>query len=146
MPLRPVLLLALPMMFSLASPLFAHAGHAGGDHPMIEADAANAPAITAVRIENNPRGGIDIGIDVANFRFDPPPEGKDGATSDDPHAGMVMVYINGSTLTRMDGPDLHLPELPFGPHDIRLVLVTRGLSEIAVRGKPVEARLEFTVD
>lgn len=144
--LRPVLI-ALPMLFGLTAPLFAHAGHAGDDHPMVEVSAQSAPQILSARVENHPRGGIDIHIDVAGFRFAPPVTDAEGAAAgDDPQRGMVMVYINGSKLARMETPHLHLPELPFGPHDIRLVLVTRGQAEIAVRGKPVEARLEFTVE
>lgn len=134
--------LALPLALALAFPAFGHGGHSGDSHPVHDVPAEGAPKITSFRIEKDAMSGYNVFIATENFTFTPEDAGK----ADVDGHGHAHLYINGAKIARMYGPALHVTELPFGPHDFRVALNTNNHSEYAVDGRPIEARIEFTVE
>ncbi|HQZ11445.1 MAG TPA: hypothetical protein PK286_01050 [Devosia sp.] len=116
----------------------AHDGHVHQAHD-VAADAA--PKITGFRIEKAPAGGWTVLLDTANFSFVP-----DTAADAETNLGHALLYINGTALAALYAPIHHLDELPFGPHDFRVVLNTRAQEEYAVAGRAIDARLTLTVE
>ena len=133
---RPLLALAFALCAQAA---LAHGGHDHGEHPPVDLPAATAPAITGLRMEKG-TDGFTLTVTTTRFTFAPLGAPETAGT------GHAHVYINGSKLAEMEGPTLPIPELPFGPHDIRLVLSGTTHSEFAVQGRVIAAEITFTVD
>lgn len=130
----------------LAGQAAAHGGHDHAAPPPQEIDAAKAPTITSLHVTKDPSGGFTITVETANFTFlaeEPETaigQSQDGAT------GHAHVFINGHKLAEMHTPVLHLAELPFGPHDIKVVLTNADHADYAILGRVIAAEVEFTVE
>lgn len=138
--LRTLFAALLAVLLPLAAPVaFAHDGHV---HEAHDVAAEGAPEIRGFRIDRDPAGGWVVALDVTNFRFVP----DDAPDAAGEHLGHARLFINGTELGPIYGPTHYIDELPFGPHDFRVVLNTRAHEEIGVIGRPIEARFTLTVE
>lgn len=140
----PALALAL-----LAGPALAHGGHDHGTHPPQDLAPIDAPAIITFTVAKAVDGGFTVTLQTENFAFvsiDPDLPAHASGVIDGQATGHAHLYINGTKLAEMEGPVLHLPEMPFGPHDFRAVLGNPAHSEYAILGRVIAADVEFTVD
>lgn len=133
----------LPILFGLAlaigSSVSAHEGHVHETH---EVSVEGAPEITDFRIEKDPAGGWNVTVSVENFTF----VADDAETLPEGHVGHLHLYINETEFGMFYDPTFHIDELPFGPHDLKVVLSSFEHADYAVVGRPIEARLSFTVE
>lgn len=103
--------------------------------------AEGAPAILDFRIEKDAKAGWNVFLVTENFTFTP-------EAVNQPHVantGHAHLYINGTKLARLYGPAYHIEALPFGPHDLEVVLNTNEHAQYTILGRPVSAELTFTV-
>lgn len=122
----------------IAVPVLAHDGHV---HEIHDVAVEAAPVIVGFRIDKDPAGGWNVVLDTANFQFAP-----DDAADAEGNLGHAHLFINGTEFGKLYAPTYHIDELPFGPHDFRVVLNTRARAEYAVQGRAVEARFTLTVE
>ena len=132
-------LIALAGLLALAAPAVAHDGHVHETH---EIAAEAAPAITSFTVSGTPADGFVVTLEVANFTFIE--EGE--AAPPGQNAGHVHLFVNGSDLGMYYAPVFTLAELPFGPHDFKVVLSDAAHAEYAIDGRPIAATTTFTVD
>jgi len=116
----------------------AHDGHVHKTHDVA---AQAAPTIVAFRIVKDTVGGWNVFVATRNFEF--APELVNGPHVD--NKGHAHLYIDGSKLARLYGPAYHIESLPFGPHEMKVVLNTNGHEEYAIRGRPIQAVLAIDV-
>ncbi|ODT84077.1 MAG: hypothetical protein ABS76_00790 [Pelagibacterium sp. SCN 64-44] len=137
MKLIPALIASL--LLAAAPPALGHEGHVHETH---EVSAEGAPAISDFRIEKDPAGGWTVTVAVENFTFMP----DDAQELPPGHVGHAHLFINGTEFGMFYEPVFHIDELPFGPHDLKLVLSSFEHEDYAIVGRPIEARLTLTVE
>jgi hypothetical protein len=117
----------------------AHDGHV---HETEDVAAEGAPKILDFRVEKDASGGWNVFVVTENFVFAP-------ESVNQPHMagqGHAHLYINGTKLARLYGPVFHIEALPFGPHDMRIVLTTNDHHDYAIAGRPIEKTIEINVE
>lgn len=137
--MKPVPAILVALLLAAAPPVFGHEGH---EHEIHDVSAEGAPAITAFRIDRDPAGGWTVTLAVENFTFVP----DDAETLPPGHVGHVHLYINGTEFGMFYEPVFHIDELPFGPHDLKVVLSSFEHADYAIVGRPIEARLSLKVE
>jgi hypothetical protein len=133
-----------PIMLTVSAILAFSSAHAHDGHVHQTYDVApeGAPAISNFTITADPSGGFVVSVAVENFTFvehpaDAPAEG---------HAGHVHLSINGSDLGMFYSPTFTLQELPFGPHDLKVVLSSPEHADYAIDGRVIHATTTITVE
>jgi hypothetical protein len=121
-----------------ASPVIAHDGHVHETHDVA---AEDAPVITGFTVSGTTAEGFTVTVAVENFTF--VEEGEEAAG---PNPGHVHLTINGWDLGMFYAPVFTLEELPFGPHDFRVVLSDPDHADYAIAGRPIAATTTFTVE
>lgn len=116
----------------------AHDGHVHKTHDVA---AETAPKIVEFRIVKDAVEGWNVFVAIQKFEF--APELVNGSNVD--NKGHAHLYINGSKLARLYGPAYHIESLPFGPHEMKIVLNTNGHEEYAILGRPIQAVLTLDV-
>lgn len=132
-------LVLLTGLLALSAPAVAHDGHLHETH---EIAAEAAPAILSLTVSGRPADGFVFTLEVANFTFIE----EGGETPPGQNAGHVHLFANGSDLGMYYAAVFSLEELPFGPHDFKVVLSDAAHAEYAVNGRPIAATTTFTVE
>jgi len=134
--------LILSAMLALAPASHAHVhAHDGHQHETHDVAAADAPSITGFAIAPDPEGGFIVTLGVENFTF------LEAGESAAPgvNAGHVHLFINGHDLGIYYTSVFRLEELPFGPHDLKVVLSTPDHADYAINGRAIAATTTITV-
>lgn len=127
------------LAFSSLSIAFAHDGHVHATHDVAP---ESAPRIDSFTVEKATEGGFVVTLKIANFTFV-----EDGTTAaPNGHSGHAHLYINGHELGMWYTPKFVIEELPFGPHDLKVVLSAPDHSDYAVNGCPIETTTTITVE
>jgi len=137
--MRIIPLLALTAMLTAASPALGHDGHVHETHDVA---AESAPVIKNFAISGTPADGFTVTVEVENFTF------VEDGTQVPPgqHAGHVHLSINGADLGMYYEPVFTIEELPYGPHDLTVVLSDTEHLDYAINGRPIAATTTFTVE
>lgn len=134
--MRYIYFAALCAALAIAPVSRAHDGHVHKTHDVA---AKGAPEIVEFRVVKDAVEGWNVFFATRNFAFAPElvntrhVEGK----------GHAHLYINGSKLARLYGPAYHIDSLPFGPHEMKIVLNTNMHEEYAILGRPIQAVLSI---
>lgn len=132
--------IALTLMAMLAlAPAHAHDGH---HHETHDVPAEGAPAISRFTVEPNAAAGWVVTVSVENFTF----VEEGAAETPEGHAGHLHLSINGADLGMYYSPRFALEELPFGPHDLKVVLSTPEHADYAIKGRVIQATTTITVE
>jgi len=132
-------MLALALSCAMSPIIVAHEGHI---HETQDVEAEGAPEIVDFRVEKDASSGWNVFVTTQNFEFTP-------ENVNQPHVagqGHAHLYINGSKLARLYGPAYHIESLPFGPHELRVVLETNEHHEYAIVGRPIDKTIEINVE
>ncbi len=132
-------LLTLAGLLAFAPPSLAHDGHVHVTHDVA---AEAAPAITSFTVSGKPADGFVVTVEVENFTF--VEEGEEAPAGET--GGHVHLYINGADLGMYYAPVFTLDELPYGPHDFKVVLSDTAHADYAINGRPIAATTTFTVE
>ena len=132
-------LLAIALSLAGAPLALAHEGHV---HETQDVSAQDAPEIVDFRVEKDASGGWNVFITTQNFTFTPEHVNQPHVAGE----GHAHLYINGSKLARLYGPAYHIESLPYGPHEMRVVLETNEHHEYAIAGRPIDKTIEINVE
>ena len=107
----------------------------GHIHGSIEVPAVGAPQI-AMDVFQDPTGGWNITLEIANFTFTPEAVNQDNT----PNTGHAHLYVGGVKLARIYGTHFHMPDLAPGQHEVVVALSSNDHSFYEVAGVPIAAR------
>ena len=107
--------------------------HSHGDDEVIEA-ASPAPAVE-LTVNEDPKSGWNLAVEVENFELTPEDEGSDPVDGQ----GHFHLYVDGVKVGRLYGTDWHLPKLTEGSHEITVEVSANNHLPYAVDGEPITA-------
>jgi hypothetical protein len=113
-------------------------GHAHGNVLSLPA-GDDAPTVT-IQVLKDPMSGWNLFVGTENFRFA-------AQHASQPHIageGHAHVYVNGVKIARLYGPWMHIPALPQGVSEVKVVLNSNDHRPLAVDDIPISATATVT--
>lgn len=116
--------------------------HTDGDGRHYREVARKGAPEVRVEVQPDARGGWDVRLKLAHFRFSPDGAPQKAVTG----RGVARLYVDGRRLAELRGPAYRIPAgyLPHGTHEVTVRLYADDATVWAVDGKPVEATADVT--
>lgn len=115
------------------------AAHSHGD--AIEADPASPIPQVSLEVLQDPTGGHNVHVQLADFEIAPQSSGHRHTDGQ----GHLHLYVDGTKVSRMYGQWYHLSGLQPGDREIRVELSSNDHRPITHRGEPIGASVTITV-
>ena len=114
-------------------------GHDHGD--VLDVPAGMAIPAVAVRVEEDPKSGHNLFVDLENFEVTP----ENASTDPVDGQGHLHLYVDGERQMRFYNTELHLDDLTEGEHEITVEVSANNHSAYAVDGEAIQASATVTV-
>ena len=113
-------------------------GHGGGSHGPLESEV---PVSVGIAATTDDAGGVNVHIATEGWRW--APENVNEAHR--PGEGHAHIYVDGTKINRIYGPDYYLSGLAAGERRIRVTLNANSHQELEWDGQPLEAAAVVTI-
>jgi len=114
--------------------------HVHADHEVVDVDASQAPSIS-LEIVEDPKSGWNLAATVDNFTFAPRAASTEAVNGE----GHMHLYVDGTKMGRLYGPNWHIAELTEGEHEIVVEMSNNDHSPYSVAGVVITASATVVV-
>ncbi|MEL7214045.1 MAG: hypothetical protein AAGK92_15375 [Pseudomonadota bacterium] len=108
-------------------------------HGSIEVDADTAPEVD-ITVTKDPMDGWNLRVETTDFTFTPDTVNSENVAN----TGHAHLYLNEVKVTRLYGPDFHIPDLPEGEYEVTVSLSSNDHSYYLVNGERISASTTIT--